>query len=127
MSATPFLEHAGVVWRVGGTDFDVDRFLDTFSFVAPDSVWRRGEDRLLRSPHHTSGFNESLCSSENFYEAMSEVRTALLDRTDALAYLSRLGVSSVVDVGLYLIPSQVSVSAELASPTCRPSRRPGSF
>lgn len=106
----PFIECAGAVWRVAGEDFDVDAFLHTFPFIQPSSVWRRGEARSAGRRRDDSGFNEPLSEAENFFEALSQVKDALVARRAAIQQLSAVGIESELDFGVSPRPESFYLS-----------------
>lgn len=105
-----------VVWRVSGPDFDVDAFLSKHEKLSPDSVWKKGEKKILKGTHTESGFSVELIEAQTSKEAIEETVRVLKLLEKLIEELKNRGIASVVDFGL-LVGTEKSFSSSLYFPS----------
>ncbi len=90
------------IFRVGGSDFDVDAFLNDFA-LSPDRVFRKGERRGEKSIHEQAGFTIAASNAE-MEEPAQQVRDAIEFLKANQVELEKLrhvpGVTMCLDFGI---------------------------
>ena len=87
------------VWKVCGTEFDVDTFLDKYSIPATDNTYHKGDAGIGGRVFEDSGFLYLISDNLNSIQNINGIAHFIKKHEPAFSYLNKLGVDNEIAIG----------------------------